>query len=225
MKNSVQNADNFKNKMAQQVLKAIAKVPKEDEQIPSLLVAASFGGEMDSESGSPNASKGVKDLRRKFEDNEADIITDLYARHFKPQDAVMTTVYGSASQDTPNDKTTEGNVGLAPNDSIGEPHFDSRLFAQGYLLPVDDKVMPQEKKIAGGDNYARNGAPNPDTYSKPLKDKIRYVQYIPKDARGTIEDAVNQLYNQKDVHKKVIEENQEVSQMGTLRSPDRNNFW
>ena len=41
---------------------------------------------MDSESGSPNASKGVKDLRRKFEDNEADIITDLYARHFKPNE-------------------------------------------------------------------------------------------------------------------------------------------
>ena len=37
---------------------------------------------MDSEN-SPNADKGVKDLRRKFEDNEADIITDLYARHFK----------------------------------------------------------------------------------------------------------------------------------------------
>ena len=47
-------------------------------------MAASFGGEVDSD-GSPNASKGVKDLRRKFEDNEADIITDLYARHFKPK--------------------------------------------------------------------------------------------------------------------------------------------
>ena len=78
------NVPDFKNKMAQQVLKAISKVPKTDEQIPSLLVAASFGGEVDSD-GSPNASKGVKDLRRKFEDNEADIITDLYARHFKPK--------------------------------------------------------------------------------------------------------------------------------------------
>ena len=84
--NSIGNVPDFKNKMAQQVLRAIAKVPKPDEQIPSLLVAASFGGEMDSESGSPNASKGVKDLRRKFEDNEADIITDLYARHFKPNE-------------------------------------------------------------------------------------------------------------------------------------------
>jgi len=48
-----------------------------------MLVAASFGGEID-EDNQPNSSpRGVKDLRRKFEDNEADIITDLYARHFK----------------------------------------------------------------------------------------------------------------------------------------------
>ena len=29
----------------------------------------------------------------------------------------------------------------------------------------------------------------------PLLDKIKYVQYIPKEARGTLEDVVNQLYH------------------------------
>jgi len=56
-----------------------------------MLVAASFGNELDDEdqpTSSPNADKGVKDLRRKFEDNEADIITDLYARHFKSKPEV-----------------------------------------------------------------------------------------------------------------------------------------
>ena len=37
-------------------------------------------------------------------------------------------------------------------------------------------------------------APSPATYTRPLQDNIKYVQYIPKDARGNIEDAVNQLY-------------------------------
>lgn len=69
--------------MAKQVLKAITMTPPKNEQIPSLLVATSFGGDFGGNDGSPNADKGVKDLRRKFEDNEADIITELYARHFK----------------------------------------------------------------------------------------------------------------------------------------------
>ena len=33
-----------------------------------------------------------------------------------------------------------------------------------------------------------------ESYSKPLNDKIKYVQYIPKDVRENLEDAVNQLY-------------------------------
>ena len=37
-------------------------------------------------------------------------------------------------------------------------------------------------------------APDVNTYTKPLQDQIKYVQYIPKTAKGTIEDAVNQLY-------------------------------
>ena len=64
------------------------------------------------------------------------------------------------------------------------------------------------------------GAPNPETYSKPLKDQIKYVQYIPKDARGTIEDAVNQLYQQKEIHRKVAEDSQEVSRVSNSVSPD-----
>ena len=94
-----------------------------DEQIPSLLVAASFGGEVDSESGSPNASKGVKDLRRKFEDNEADIITDLYARHFKPKigdGSVTDEMNLTAFEDT------KARIELPLNDSIGDQAYDAK---------------------------------------------------------------------------------------------------
>jgi hypothetical protein len=73
-----------------------------------LLVATSFGGEMDSE-GSPNADKGVKDLRRKFEEKEADIITDLYARHFKSK--------GEADAQS---KAGKDDSALDVQDSIGE---------------------------------------------------------------------------------------------------------
>lgn len=52
-------------------------------------------------------------------------------------------------------------------------------------------------------SQSATGAPRPESYSKPLQDKIRYVQYIPKEARGTIEDAVNQLYHQKEIHRRI----------------------
>ena len=42
LRNSVNNVPEFKNKMARQVLKAITKPTVKSEQIPSLLVAASF---------------------------------------------------------------------------------------------------------------------------------------------------------------------------------------
>ena len=52
-------------------------------------------------------------------------------------------------------------------------------------------------------SQSATGAPRPETYSKPLQDKIRYVQYIPKEAHATLEDAVNQLYMQRDIHRKI----------------------
>ena len=63
---------------------------------------------------------------------------------------------------------------------------------------MDDEITNKDRKVHQIDNertgsnlqYAK-GAPHPETYSKPLKDKIRYVQYIPKEARGTLEDVVN----------------------------------
>ena len=55
----------------------------------------------------------------------------------------------------------------------------------------DDKTTAKDYKVEGLTAFYYTGAAKPETYSKPLKDKIRYVQYIPKDAKGTIEDAVN----------------------------------
>jgi hypothetical protein len=39
-------------------------------------------------------------------------------------------------------------------------------------------------------------AENPNTYSKPLNDEPKYVQYCPNDAvnSGTIEDIINKIY-------------------------------
>ena len=193
LSNSLNNVPDFKNQMAKEVLKAITKTPKKTEQIPSLLVATSFGGEMDSE-GSPNADKGVKDLRRKFEEKEADIITDLYARHFKSK--------GEADAQS---KAGKDDSALDVQDSIGE---------QGFILDMTDDLTNKDRKPEGrASNFQHaNGAPNPETYSKPLKDTIRYVQYIPKEARGTLEDVVNQLYHQKEIHRRVTDEEKEKNE-------------
>lgn len=182
--------------MAQKVLRAIISKPKRQEQIPNLLVAASMGSELN-KAGGPNADKEVRDLCRKFEDNEADIITDLYSRHFRPR-----------GLDSPDNK-----MGFGTNDSIGDDH-------EGFLLDPFEDVKISDRK-----NQTRVGAPPPETYSKPLQDSIRYVQYIPKEARGTIEDVVNQLYHEQEIHRRV-EDGDDGSKMSTTVSPShKQNFW
>ena len=181
LRNSVNNVPEFKNKMARQVLKAITKPTVKSEQIPSLLVAASFGGDFHENDGSPNADKGVKDLRRRFEDNEADIITELYARHFKNQ----TESEHKQSRTERDDMKSRGDR-LGPDDSIED---------MGFGTDAEDPLEENKGKQVQGDARPAVGAPRPETYSQPLQDKIKYVQYIPKDARGTLEDAVNQLYH------------------------------
>ena len=54
LSNSIHNVPDFKNTMAKQVLKAITMNPPKNEQIPSLLVATSFGGDFENGDGSPN---------------------------------------------------------------------------------------------------------------------------------------------------------------------------
>lgn len=167
---------------------------------------------MDSEN-SPNADKGVKDLRRKFEDNEADIITDLYARHFKAK--------GDAEFQPKNGSKNDSN--LDAQDSIGE---------QGFVLDMADDLTNKDRKQQQPEGRNSkfqhiNGAPNPETYTKPLKDKIRYVQYIPKEARGTLEDVVNQLYHQKEIHRRVNHDEKEKNeeQQTQTQTPTRQAFF
>lgn len=66
----------FKNQMAKSVIKMLKKPEKKPEVMPMSFIAT----------GSPNGKKvkGIEDLKRKFEDDEAQIITDLYEKHFKP---------------------------------------------------------------------------------------------------------------------------------------------
>jgi hypothetical protein len=47
---------------------------------------------------------GVKELKRKFEDNEAVIITDLYHKHFRPKSEL------SGAQNTQSDDNTQKNL-------------------------------------------------------------------------------------------------------------------
>ena len=157
LSNSVHNVPDFKNKMAKRVLKAITSTPPRNDQIPSLLVAASFGGDFEDNDGSPNANKGVKDLRRKFEDNEADIISELYARHFKNQNDVTAT-----KSKTDRDSVTK-NL-LAPDDSIEEMGFNTDIDDE-----VIDESLPKRANLAKRrGSQSASGAPRPETYSKPL---------------------------------------------------------
>lgn len=121
--------------MAKQVLKAITMNPPKNEQIPSLLVATSFGGDFQENDGSPNQDKGVKDLRRKFEDNEADIITELYARHFKNKPDTTNT------QKSVTDRPFDINQGGILNSSreAFEAATDS-IEELGFNTDIDDEV-------------------------------------------------------------------------------------
>ena len=69
------------------------------------------------------------------------------------------------------------------------------------------------------------GAPKVETYSKPLQDNIRYVQYIPKEAKGTIEDAVNQLYHTHQIKRKLNGDDASDNSTMTINSPERECFW
>lgn len=134
------NAPDFKNKMAREVLKAITMTPPKNEQIPSLLVATSFGGEFEVDDGSsPHNDKGVKELRRKFEDNEADIITELYARHFKNKPD------GTNTQKSVTERHYDVNQGGMLNSSEGgfEAPADS-IEELGFNTDIDDDVTQQQ---------------------------------------------------------------------------------
>ena len=153
--------------MAKQVLKAITMTPQKFEQIPSLLVATSFGGDFQENDGSPNQDKGVKDLRRKFEDNEADIITELYARHFKNK--TDTSVSQKSVTDRPGQveqggilNSSEGGYEAPPTDSIDE--------LVGFNTDIEDEAMQQrrDKNFTRRPSQSAGGAPRPETYSKPL---------------------------------------------------------
>ena len=62
--------------MAKKVLQNICSPRVAAEQIPSLLVATG--------ANSPDQD-GIDHLKRRFEDNEADIISEIYSTHFRPR--------------------------------------------------------------------------------------------------------------------------------------------
>ena len=114
---------------------------------------------------------GIEVLKRKFEDNEADIISEIYSTHFRAK----------LDDGTPNigqDDGTNTFLGLEKNNI----EYDS----------IEDNEPTQMND--SGIKSTLGPAPDVNTYTKPLQDQIKYVQYIPKTAKGTIEDAVNQLY-------------------------------
>ena len=167
----------------------------------------------------------MKDLRRKFEDNEADIITELYARHFKNKPDTSVT-QKSVTQKSVTDRPGQVEQGGILNSSDGyeAPPTDSIEELVGFNTDIEDEAMQRrDKNFTRRPSQSAGGAPRPETYSKPLQDKIKYVQYIPKEARGTLEDVVNQLYHQKDIYRKLNEGEPGDSTM--TNSSRKKNFW
>lgn len=140
--------------MAKSVLRALVKTPQKKEQIPSLLVAASFGSDFDKKDGSPNSDKQVRDLKRRFEDNEADIITELYARHFKNKNEM------SKMSMTHREPAKENRPGLM-DDSIGE--------AAGFNTDIEDDFNDRDGARTMIPPHTKKphlkGAPKVETYS------------------------------------------------------------
>ena len=169
----------------------------------------------------------MKDLRRKFEDNEADIITELYARHFKNKPDTTNTQ--KSVTDRPFDINQGGILNSsreaydAATDSIEELGFNTDIddeVTQQQIERAEYQAMQPRQRRA---SLSAGGAPRPESYSKPLQDKIKYVQYIPKEARGTLEDVVNQLYHQKDIYRKI--HGAEPGDSAMSDSPRKGNFW
>ena len=102
----------------------------------------------------------MKNLKRKFEDNEADIITELYARHFKGK-----VEAGQMSQ-TQRGATVEAtqDSGLIGEDSCVDVGFNTEI---DYMeADLNDRRSNLPKRIS----KSITGAPAPkvETYSKPL---------------------------------------------------------
>lgn len=152
-------------------------------------------------------------MKRKFEDNEADIITELYAKHFK-----TTKNESSKMSQTHRDNAKVARDGTLIDDSIGA----------GFNTDIEDEYERHGSKFAIKSNNdqvaALNGAPKVETYSRPLQDKIRYVQYIPKDAKGTIEDAVNSLYQKNHINRKMHQDD-DNGEHNPMMSEQRQAFW
>ena len=178
----------FKNQMAKRVLQNICSPRQAPEQIPSMLVATG--------AASPDL-EGVEHLKRRFEDNEADIISEIYSTHFRPRSGLGVDAEDAEKEGRPvKEPATNGSPApLLPLDRVAREEYDS----------IEERDEPSQL----GDSAARGylsksvprAAPSVASYSRALQDQIKYVQYIPKTAKGTLEDAVNSLYMDDDVRK------------------------
>ena len=105
-----------------------------------------------------------------YEENEADIITELYARHFKMQEG-----------------DEDGDVNSERNQSkVSRSRKFNQSKQQNQLLVFDNDSIEESLDINTDIDGSRNdppykriivstGEPRPETYSKPLQDKIKYV--------------------------------------------------
>lgn len=103
-------------------------------------------------------------MKRKFEDNEADIITELYAKHFKTKNE------GSKMSQTHRENSKILREGALVDDSIGD--------VAGFNTDIDDEFNDRVGTKFAIDHIKPpppEGAPDVETYSRPLQDKIRYV--------------------------------------------------
>ena len=105
--------------------------------------------------------------------------------------------------------------GLIGEDSCVDVGFNTEI--DDMEADLNDRRSNLPKRIS----KSITGAPDPkvETYSKPLQDQIRYVQYIPKEAKGTIEDVVNQLYHTHQIKRKLNGDDASDNSTMTKNSP------
>ena len=123
------------------------------------------------------------------------IIQELYQKHFKQDDDSDQPILSTDRKTVQQITSEENNTQSVSNEDVKIPE---RGLSPDIILRRPAFSSQNSKAVAKSQPFPEP-APDPSTYSKPLQDKIKYVQYIPKMAKGTIEDAVNQLYLEKEM--------------------------
>ncbi|CDW83900.1 UNKNOWN [Stylonychia lemnae] len=129
-------------------------------------------------------------LQRKFEDNESNIIHELYSKHFQHKNNVQKALGERLDSTIQQDR--QGDMIISAIKEKQDESSKSRQVMQNYL------TNPNES-ISMTDNVSQ-----PNDMRGQDFDKIKYVQYVPKFLRGSNETIINKMYMGSPVHNMTI---------------------